>query len=212
MGTLSAASVPVPALRSPTVTDPPPPAAALTWRAFAPAGQVTGEVRATPDAPAASVASVVRRLAPGQPTAIQLQVVARQPCRLLTAVEAQPEPSDLSGASNRLPVPRLRAEHVEPDFVPAHDVPADRVDDATRPGRTVGYALEGVHRQPAAAARDPRPTENIRQICQNTAKYPSNFPKLQSKIRTDGRRPLGASRWRRGFRRCRTSASRRGCG
>ena len=164
MGTLSAASVPVPALRSPTVTDPPPPAAALTWRAFAPAGQVTGEVRATPDAPAASVASVVRRLAPGQPTAIQLQVVARQPCRLLTAVEAQPEPSDLSGASNRLPVPRLRAEHVEPDLVSAHDVPADRVDDATRPGRTVGYALEGVHRQPAAAARDPRPTVAVRWV------------------------------------------------
>jgi len=26
--------------------------------------------------------------------------------------------------------------------------------------------------------------ENIRQICQNIAKYPSNFPKFQSKFRT----------------------------
>ena len=35
------------------------------------------------------------------------------------------------------------------------------------------------------------PVENIRQICQNIAKYPSNFPKFQSKFRTRRRRSRG---------------------
>ena len=48
------------------------------------------------------------------------------------------------------------------------------------------HVLVGIEAVPQVVVAVDHLSENIRQICQNIAKYPSNFPKFQSKFRTVG--------------------------